>query len=526
LLLCEPQSCLTPKFANAYYQFAISGSNTPAPVYTNATLTAQFSPTGKVTADSYGRFAPIYLDPSVAYRVTLYNSSNVQQWQVDPYETALPTVGKADPYGFTIAPTGEVTTSGPNSGGTGISLTVKAGAIGTAALCLNGTLAGNSVLIINNSATTGTQTATFAATNKPGTVASSPAGWLPITCDGVQYYTPIWHGNTFSPYTSNPSANGEVIGASSVTFGGNGLTTATRGSAVPGNWFSPTTAGIGAGYYINITRTGGTTGVNFTAAQGAWTNITSGGLTVATSGYGSITGTYQISSSVSGSPIVASGTINLISAVILDLYTYGSGTETIPSGGYSTVTIELYSGVPGGGGASVNSGAGGGSGGGGAGPSYVRSVYSVSGSAGFTMLYNVGSGGAGGGGVFNGTASAGGSSTASSVASGTFTITTMTANGGTGGGAGSNSTNGAGGVGGAATGGNAVNSAGGNGSAGTYAGAGGANGSYYNTPLYCGTPYGNSPNSNFGGSGAPPQQGATVSNGGNGYNGIVSFYYQ
>ena len=127
----------------------------------------------------------------------------------------------------------------------------------------------------------------------------------------MQYYAPIWHGNNFTPYAANPTANGEVINASSVTFGGTGLTTATGGTATPGNWFSPVVAGIGAGYYINITKTSGLSAVNFSAAQGAWTNITSGGLTISSNAQAAITGTYQLSTSVSGSPIVAAGTITL-----------------------------------------------------------------------------------------------------------------------------------------------------------------------------------------------------------------------
>jgi hypothetical protein len=144
----------------------------------------------------------------------------------------------------------------------------------------------------------------------------------------VQYYTPIWHGNPFTPYVSNPSAVGEVISANSVVFGGNGLTTATGGTATPGNWFSPAAANIGASYYINITKTGGLSGINFSAAQGAWTNIGSGGLTISSNAYGTLTGTYQLSPSVTGSPVAASGTITLAG---------GNGVRSIPFNGATPI---------------------------------------------------------------------------------------------------------------------------------------------------------------------------------------------
>jgi hypothetical protein len=342
----EAQSCLGPKFANSYYLFFLSGTSTPTNVYRNGTLTTAFPSLGRVTADSFGRFAPIYLDPSIVYRVQFFNQLNVQQWQQDPYVSQLSTVGTSSlsAFGFQIAATGELTLDAPNSGGTNITLTLKTGALGTWALQVTGTLPGNSAIIVNSSATTGTQTATFVATNKPGTATSSPAGWLPITCDGVQYYTPIWHGNPFTPYGANSSAQGETIVSTTVTFGGTGLTTVTGGTATPSNWFIPAQTNVGAGYYINITKTGGLSGLAFSAAQGAWTNITGSGLTISGNAQATITGTYQLSSSVTGSPIVASGTISLSNNNGVQQPTYngaanlvlnGDGTATLNGGAAS-----------------------------------------------------------------------------------------------------------------------------------------------------------------------------------------------
>src|ERR1700677_4713820 len=106
----EAQSCLGIAFANSTYKFFLSGTSTPANVYQNGTLTTAFPITGFVTSDNFGRFPPIYLDPSVIYRVQLYDNTNTLRWQVDPYTSQLATVGTSSlsAFGFQIAPTGEV----------------------------------------------------------------------------------------------------------------------------------------------------------------------------------------------------------------------------------------------------------------------------------------------------------------------------------------------------------------------------------------------------------------------------------
>jgi hypothetical protein len=58
---------------------------------------------------------------------------------------------------------------------------------------LTGTAAGTPALSIATSATTGAQTATFSATNKPGAATqTSPTKWLPVTLDGTTYYIPAY----------------------------------------------------------------------------------------------------------------------------------------------------------------------------------------------------------------------------------------------------------------------------------------------------------------------------------------------
>ncbi len=337
----EPQSCLGPTLgAGASYQFFLTGTTTPANVYQDGALTTPFPITGFVSADSYGRFPPIYLDTSVTYRVQFYDSTNTLRWTVDPYTPPLATVGTSSKvaYGMNIATTGEVTIPAPTTGGSGISLTLKAGALGSSPLRIIGTLPGNSAIIINSSATTGAQTATFTATNKPGTATSSPAGWLPITCDGVQYYTPIWHGNNFTPYAANPSALGEVISAATVTFTGNGLTTVTGtgATATPSNWFSPTATNIGASYDIQITKTSGLSGVVFSIGS-TQTNISSGGLTISSNAQSPISGTYTLLLHGT-STVVASGTITLANNSGVQSPTY-NGAANLVLAGNGTATL-------------------------------------------------------------------------------------------------------------------------------------------------------------------------------------------
>ena len=175
----------------------------------------------------------------------------------------------------------------------------------------------------------------------------------------------------------------------------------------------------------------------------------------------------------------------------LNIYTSGSGVETVPSGA-TNVVIEIWGGGGGGGNSSkVLGGGGGGSGG------YSKSSYSITGSN--TLNYSVGTGGTGGIG-----------GTASTVTSGTKTITSMTANGGGSGG------RPAPGSGGSATGGNLINTTGNSGEGGDStssiaAGGAGITGS--------GT-YGG------GGVGGPSTEGyGTGFRGSPGENGAVVFYY-
>lgn len=179
----------------SFYQFYLTGTTTPVAVYQDAGLSAAFpvNPiTGQevVTASGTGQFPAIYLDPSVVYRIQFYNQLGILIQDTDPYIPPIPTTGNS---AININPaTGQVTINAPKPGGSGITLSVVAAA-GSVALALAGVNPGQALIQVTNTLTTGTQTATFAATNKPGTSTTAPSAWLPIIGDGgLVYYIPMW----------------------------------------------------------------------------------------------------------------------------------------------------------------------------------------------------------------------------------------------------------------------------------------------------------------------------------------------
>jgi hypothetical protein len=76
-------------YAGAKLYFYATGTSTAAAVYSNATLTSARSQ--PVTADSQGVFAPIYLDPSVSYRVVLKTAAGATLKDVDPWPATFAT---------------------------------------------------------------------------------------------------------------------------------------------------------------------------------------------------------------------------------------------------------------------------------------------------------------------------------------------------------------------------------------------------------------------------------------------------
>lgn len=193
----RPLSSTGQSMPGAYYNFYVSGTTNPAIVYQDPGLTLPYpaaSLNGSqplytvIQADGTGAFAPIYLNPTVIYRVQLYNSTWSLVEDVDPYVPAMPITGNGQ---LTTNAQGELTIAAPTPGGTGVTLTVNARAGGTA-LQLVGAGAGSAALIANSTVVAGTQNATFTAANKPGGAATAPSKWLPISCDGALYYLPLW----------------------------------------------------------------------------------------------------------------------------------------------------------------------------------------------------------------------------------------------------------------------------------------------------------------------------------------------
>ena len=195
----KPLSSIGAALPGAYYNFYLSGTTTPAPVYQNGALTTPYASIAlpfivgnqiynAVQADGNGLFQPIYLNPLLVYRVQLYSSTGTLIEDVDPYIPQMPSVGNGQ---IILNAQGEMTIGPALPGGNGVSLTVVARS-GVQALQLTGTAAGTPAIIANSTVLVGSQTATFTATNKPGSGTTAPSKWLPIQCDGGTYYLPLW----------------------------------------------------------------------------------------------------------------------------------------------------------------------------------------------------------------------------------------------------------------------------------------------------------------------------------------------
>ena len=195
--VARPLSAVGAVMPGAYYNFYVSGTTNPAPVYQDAALTTPFpsaSLNGSnplysvVQADGTGTMPVIFLNTQTIYRVQLYTPTWNLLEDVDPFVPAMPVTGNGQ---LVLDAQGELTVAAPIAGGLGITLTVNARSGGTA-LELVGAGAGSPAIIANATALAGSQTATFTATNKPGAANTSPSQWLPITCDGTTFYIPLW----------------------------------------------------------------------------------------------------------------------------------------------------------------------------------------------------------------------------------------------------------------------------------------------------------------------------------------------
>lgn len=195
-----PLSSTILKMPLAYYLFYQSPAATPATVYKDPYLKVPFTslllgntptPTCAVQADAAGNFPMIYVDPDLQYEVQLFNSQGVLQYALDPYIPPLPALGNR--YLNVNPTTGEVRFNAPATGGSGIALAVAGNASPPGSIFIAGARAGDPLLEFLNTLTTGTATAGFAATNKPGTGTAGPGTWLPILGEGgITYYLPLF----------------------------------------------------------------------------------------------------------------------------------------------------------------------------------------------------------------------------------------------------------------------------------------------------------------------------------------------
>jgi hypothetical protein len=195
--IARPLSSVGLAMPNGYYNFYVSGTTNPAQVFQDPGLVTPYpaaSLNGSnplfsvVQADGTGAMPPIYLVPTIIYRVQLYSSLWNLIEDVDPYVPAMPSTGNGQ---IILDAQGEAVINAPVPGGSGITLSVAARAGGTA-VQLTGAGAGSAAIIANTTVVAGAQTATFVATNKPGSGTTAPTKWLPIICDGATYYIPLW----------------------------------------------------------------------------------------------------------------------------------------------------------------------------------------------------------------------------------------------------------------------------------------------------------------------------------------------
>ena len=76
--------------SGALLQFYLTGTTTPTPVYTSATLGTPLS--NPVVANSAGLFPAIYIDPTITYRAQLLTSGLSLVQDIDP--VAAPLLGE------------------------------------------------------------------------------------------------------------------------------------------------------------------------------------------------------------------------------------------------------------------------------------------------------------------------------------------------------------------------------------------------------------------------------------------------
>lgn len=101
------------------------------------------------------------------------------------------------------------------------------------------------------------------------------------------------------------------ISSGITVFGSDGAFTIFSGGGGPSNWFYPTAGGVGANYWVRLTRLSGTSGVTFGALQDVWTNLVSNRSASATGAAGGCAGVWEIAADAAGTVVLASGNISV-----------------------------------------------------------------------------------------------------------------------------------------------------------------------------------------------------------------------
>lgn len=181
-------------------------------------------------------------------------------------------------------------------------------------ISLGGSTSGRSVnLELGNSATATIVDPSTAIRSLTG-VASGPVV-LPNDFWGKSAFTPSLADITGQSFTAFFSTVGVYPVLCNVTFNTNGtwVQTDNDGPQISGNWGTPTTTGVGAGYWIKFTQTASTGSGGSATSTTGWLQLNSAQtVTVSKTNSGTlalaVTYTIQIATDSAGSNVVATAT--------------------------------------------------------------------------------------------------------------------------------------------------------------------------------------------------------------------------
>jgi hypothetical protein len=110
--------------------------------------------------------------------------------------------------------------------------------------------------------------------------------------------------------TRGTPISGNITSGTTI-FGSNGSLSGATYTG-PANWFAPTTSAIGSGYWLKIVKSSCTGATSISGiTDSTFTQVSANITLAAAGGAGSCSGTWSISPSSGGSPIVGSGTISV-----------------------------------------------------------------------------------------------------------------------------------------------------------------------------------------------------------------------